>query len=325
MVEGPLSPFTVVSIIIPARNEDSRIAETVRSVMSQSHHGLKIEVIVVDDGSVDNTAEAAREAGARVIQTGKNGSLGNPGASRNLGAVLSTGDPLIFLDADCIAGKGWLEAILSAHEKGATVVGGSLGIPANLPAMARCDYYCGWYLIHPERAAGFVPHHPPPNLSVRRAAFLKTSGFSDQPPLEYTNEERLWQSELRREGHRIYFEPKAMALHFNRPGFGNLLRRNYRWGYTAIESKSKTGAARIAWLYRYPLPLIVATPLLSVAHTLYILVCWVRAGRFEPVIMLPFILLSRFAYTLGMFIGGIQWIRHRRMPTPGQRSRPRWS
>lgn len=242
MVEGPLFPLTVVSVIIPPRNDGSRIAETVRSVTSQSHDGLKIEVIVMDDRSADNTAEEASEVGAHIIRTGKNGPFGSPSAARNLGATLSTGDPLILLYADCITG-----------------------------------------------------------------------------------EKQLWQSEFRWEGHRMYFEPKAMALHYNHPGFGNLLRRNYRWEYTAIESKSKTGAARIAWLYCYPLLLIAATPLIVVAHTVYLLACWVREGWFEPMIVLPVILLSRFAYTLGMSVGGIQWIRHRHMPIPGKRSRPRWS
>jgi glycosyltransferase involved in cell wall biosynthesis len=324
MVNNIVSPFKVISVIIVARNEGPRIAETVRAVIHQSHDGLKIDVIVVDDGSSDNTAEAASNSGARVISTGNNGPSGSPGAGRNLGAVSSKGDPMIFLDADCIISKGWLNAILSAHEKGATVVGGSLEIPKNLPAMARCDYYCGWYLIHPKRPAGFVPHHPPPNLSVRRKAFFETSGFSEQPPLNYTNEERLWQSELQKRKHRIYFEPKAVAFHFNRPGFGNLLRRNYRWGYTAIEIKFKTRATRMAWLYRFPLLLIMATPFLAVAHSVYILKCWLQAGRFEPVIMLPIILLSRFAYGFGMAVGGIKWLRHCHTPIKGHRPPPRW-
>jgi glycosyltransferase involved in cell wall biosynthesis len=316
--------FPLVSVVIPAFNEEANIGRVIRSVVGQCPTGSKLEVIVVDDGSTDGTADAAGAAGARVIRVMKNGSSGNPGAARNRGAASSIGDPLIFLDADCIVEKGWLDAILSAHGRGAIVVGGSLGMPDGLSFTARCDYYCGWYLVHPTRRAGVVPHHPPPNLSVRRDAFLKTSGFSDRPPMDYTNEERVWQSELRGEGHRIYFEPKAVAFHYNRPGLGNLLRRNYRWGYTAIESKSQTGAARIAWLYRYPTFLIAASPLLAVAHTLYILGCWVRAGRFEPVVMLPVLFLSRFAYAIGMAMGGIQWIRYRRSPLTGRRPGPRW-
>ncbi|MFQ5668594.1 MAG: glycosyltransferase [Candidatus Binatia bacterium] len=159
---------------------------------------------------------------------------------------------------------------------------------------------------------------------MRRAAFLTTSGFSEQPPLDYANEERAWQAELRQVGHRIYFEPSAVVYHHNRPGFRNLLRRNYRWAYTAIESKSQTGAARMAWLYRHPHLLIAASAPLAFAHTAYILGCWMRAGVFEPVLMLPAVLASRFAYAAGMAVGGIQWIRRRDAAFPvGARDR-RW-
>jgi cellulose synthase/poly-beta-1,6-N-acetylglucosamine synthase-like glycosyltransferase len=316
--------FPVVSVVIPARNEEAIISRVVRSVLGQCPAGSALEVIVVDDGSSDGTAQEARRAGARVVETGNGGRGGSPAAARNLGASLAAGNPLIFLDADCVPGDGWLESILAAHAGGETVVGGSLELPPGLPATARCDYYCGWYLVHPGRRAGVVPHHPPPNLSVTRDAFRGTSGFTERPPMEYTNEERGWLGELQRSGYRIFFEPRAVAFHHNRPGFGNLLRRNYRWGYTAIESKSRTGAARWAWMYRHPRLLILASPLLALAHTAYILACWARAGRIEPLLMLPAVLGSRFAYTFGMAAGGVQWIRRRGDAEAGTRPGPRW-
>lgn len=308
-----------VSVIVPAHNEATFIPRVVQAVLAQRAAAGDVEVIVVDDGSTDGTAEAARAAGARVVTL--SGAGGNPAAARNQGAAASTGDPLIFLDADCIPAQGWLTAILAAHDRGATVVGGAIDLPAGLPPTARCDYYCGWYLVHSRRPAGEVPHHPPPNLSVRRAPFLGTSGFTERQPFSYTNEEREWQAELQREGHAIYFEPRAVVEHYNRPGFANLLRRNYRWAYTALESKSQTGAARFSWIYRYPRLLIAASLPLAVVHTLFILGCWVRAGRWEPVVMAPAVFLSRLAYAAGMAVGGLEWLRRRGTTAVYQ---PRW-
>lgn len=311
------------SVVVPAYNEAETIEATVRAILTQAPPGVALEVIVVDDRSTDRTADLARRAGARVLAAGAEGGGGNPAAARNRGAAAAVGDPIIFLDADCTPADGWLRAILAAHDAGATVVGGSLELPPGLSATARCDYYCGWYLVHPRRPAGEVPHHPPPNLSVRRDAFLSSSGFTEQQPFSYTNEERAWQAELRRQGHRIYFEPAAVAYHHNRPGFRNLLRRNYRWAYTAIESKSQTGSARMAWLYRHPRLLIAASAPLAFAHTAYIIGCWARAGVFEPLLMLPAILASRIAYTAGMAVGGVRWLRRRGgSSSPGLR--PRW-
>jgi len=319
-----VSDFALVSVILPAHNEEANIADAVRTVQGQHVPDVEVEVIVVDDHSTDQTAARAREAQATVIERADDGRAGSPAAARNLGASIARGDPLVFLDADCIPARGWLEAILAAHARGATMVGGSLEMPLGLSFTARCDYYCGWYLVHPRRPSGWVPHHPPTNLSVRRREFLATSGFTDRPPMEYTNEERIFQGELRRAGHGIYFESDAVAFHYNRAGIRNLFRRNYRWGYTAIESKSNSGAARLAWLYRYPRLLILLGLPMALAHTIFILGQWLRAGRLEPLVMFPGVLASRFAYVLGMTVGGIRWLRSRRALSTVTRSRPRW-
>jgi glycosyltransferase involved in cell wall biosynthesis len=314
----------LVSVVIPARNEAPHIAGVVASVLAEREDGIDLEVVLVDDGSTDDTAERATAAGARVVPVVDPARAGKPGASRNFGAELTSGDPLIFLDADCTVAPGWLRAILDAHEAGAAVVGGALELPPGLPATARCDYYCGWYVIHPRRPAGWVPHHPPPNLSVRRGSFLATRGFSEDPPLAYANEERAWLADVQRAGGRIYFEPRAVVYHANRPGIANLLRRNYRWGYTAIQSKSQTRAARMAWLYKSPSLLIAASFPLAFAHTAYIVGCWLRVGVFEPVLMLPLVLVSRFAYAAGMTVGGVRWLRSRLGSTPRDAWRPEW-
>jgi len=315
--------WPLVSVVVPARNE--KLIETViAAVRRQVSRTNAVEVIVVDDGSTDDTARRAAAAGARVLQARPAGEQGNPAAARNLGARESRGDPIIFLDADCVVAEGWIANILAAHEQGATVVGGSLSLPPGLPATARCDYYCGWYLIHPSARGGWVPHHPPPNLSVRRGAFESTDGFATEPPFDYTNEERFWQGQLLASGHRIYFEPRAVAAHYNRPGFGNLLRRNYRWGYTAVEAKSRTGAARAAWLYRHPWLTILASPLLVVAHTAYIVYCWMRAGVFEPLLMLPAIFVSRIAYMAGLCVGAVRWLQAGNGAPDAIRHRPKW-
>lgn len=313
---------TYISVIIPARNESANIANVIKAILRQTPERGKLEVILVDDCSTDNTVEIARAAGAVVIEAGLPVSAGNPAAARNRGAIAARGDPLIFLDADCVVGEGWLQAILAAHARGESVVGGSLDLPAGLPVTARCDYYCGWYLVHSRRPAGYVPHQPAPNLSIRREVFFDSSGF-EELPFSFASEERAWQAELRAKGHRIYFEPRAVAYHYNRSGLWNLLSRSYRWGYSAIESKHKTGSARFTWLYRYPRLLIVASLPLAFVHSAYILTCWIKAGIYEPVIMLPLVLVSRFSYSTAMMIGGIQWLRQEGDSSTAQRLQPK--
>ncbi|HUR93149.1 MAG TPA: glycosyltransferase [Gemmatimonadales bacterium] len=319
----PPSPASdrIVSVIVPARNEGRSIARLIGAVLAQAPAGWSVEPVLVDDGSTDDTVAAARGAGARVVELGARPGGGNPAVARNRGGRAATGDPLVFLDADCMPAAGWLERLLAGHDAGAAVVGGSLDLPAGLPAMARCDYYCGWYHVHSRRPGGEVPNHPPGNLSVRRAAFAATRGFTEQQPVAYAHEELAWQAEVRRAGGRIRFDPRAIVYHCNRPGFRNLLRRNYRWGYSAIESKAPTGAARFAWVYRYPALLVLASLPLAVASTLYIAWCWLRAGVIEPLLMLPMVFAARLAYSAGLIAGGMRWMR---FGASAAEARPRW-
>lgn len=312
------------SVIIPARNEEASIGSLVRAILAQHRGEIELELIVVVDASTDDTEGAARAAGARTLSITSSGT-GNPAAARNIGAREASGDILVFLDADCTPSAGWLERLLEAHDRGEAVVGGALGLPDGLPFSARCDYYCGWYHVHSRRRAGYVVNHPPANLSVRRDLFLSTRGFDERHPVAFAHEELGWQAELIRRGLRIYFEPDANVLHWNRAGFGNLLARNYRWGYSAIESKASTGAARMAWLYRHPRALIALAPLSTLVQALYIVACWLRVGVFEPLLMLPAVLAARAAHVAGMIVGGVRWLRSGGAAGPPVETRPRWA
>ena len=90
-----MTPADQVSVVIPAFNEEEAIGAVVRDVVSQVPN-LK-EVIVVDDGSTDGTAEAAEEAGATVVRSPYN--KGN-GASVKAGIRKATGDIVVMMDGD---------------------------------------------------------------------------------------------------------------------------------------------------------------------------------------------------------------------------------
>ena len=202
-----------------------------------------------------------------------------------------------------------------------SIVGGAMALPPRMPWTARADYYASAYHVHPDRKAGIVPNHSPANLSVEHGVFRRTRGFTEQFPVADGHEELAWQSEAVESGARIYFEPAAVVEHWNRGGAGNLLRRSYRWGYSALESKATNRASRLASWYRIPfLGLLLAYPL-ALVETLYITGTWLRAGKWEAVQFLPFILASRLAYASAFIVGGIAWYQ-RGSSAPGRP--PRW-
>lgn len=108
-----------LSFVIPAYNEARLLGSTLRAIDAAARAlRLTFELIVVDDASVDRTAEVARAHGARVIPV----SFRQIAATRNAGARAAAGDWLVFVDADTIISEAVLREAVAALSAGA--VGG---------------------------------------------------------------------------------------------------------------------------------------------------------------------------------------------------------
>ena len=118
------SPTTagLISVVIPCHDGERYVAETLRSVLAQDHRPL--EVIVVDDGSTDRSAQAVLAFGD-VVRLARQPHRG-AAAARNRGVELATGELIAFLDADDL----WtahavprMRAALAEHPDAGMVVG----------------------------------------------------------------------------------------------------------------------------------------------------------------------------------------------------------
>jgi len=295
-----------VSIIIPARDAMATLPQAVESVLNAAK-SEDVEIIIVNDGSDRATSELAHQYPVKVI----NGNGNGPAAARNIGVQQSRGEILIFLDADCRVTQDWLKVHLHAHKNydGLLAVGGSICLEPDANLWARCDHYCSWYNVGPGLPSAWVPNHPSANLSVARSTFERVGPFKEDLPRDGVHEETEWQGRLLRFRGRIRFEPQAAAWHVDRDDLKSFLKHNYRWGHNSIAVKGGSSVSRLPWLYRKPEILIAGFFPFALAHTLYTLIRWLRAGKLEPLFLSPLLFLGRLAYASGMAIGGVRAIR----------------
>jgi len=101
---------TRIAVVIPAYNASAYIAETIESVLNQSR--LADEIVVVNDGSTDNTAEIANGINPAVTVIHQNNA--GQGKARQRGAEATSADFLLFLDADDILHASALEKLSAA-------------------------------------------------------------------------------------------------------------------------------------------------------------------------------------------------------------------
>lgn len=104
-----------LSVIIPAYQAEKYIAQAVASVRAQNWPG-QVQILVIDDGSRDNTAAAAQALGVQVLRKTQGGAA----SARNEGLKLATGQLILLLDADDVLTEGALAAMADAMAENGT-------------------------------------------------------------------------------------------------------------------------------------------------------------------------------------------------------------
>src|SRR5437016_3273288 len=116
----------LVSIVVPAFNEASRIAESIRKIDAFAREStLPLELIVVDDGSVDQTAEIVRQLGIKGLRLIRNLENHGKGYTVRQGVLSASGEYVLFTDADLSAPIEELNKLLdiAVHERADIVIG----------------------------------------------------------------------------------------------------------------------------------------------------------------------------------------------------------
>lgn len=214
-----------VSVIVPVKNRRAMLRDLLDALAAQTL--ADHEVIVVDDGSSDGSAEEALADAAagrpvRLLHSGGAGAY----AARRVGAAAARAPYLAFTDSDCLPCPEWLARGVAALDAGADVVNG-LTLPER-PAGAL------------ERTMGSGPEglYPTCNVFYRRAAFEAVGGFDPGAAARFGfrpgspaqrmgfGEDTLCAWRVRRAGGRAVHVPEALVHHrVLAPDFAELVRR----------------------------------------------------------------------------------------------------
>lgn len=97
-----------ISVVIPAKNEEKYIERCLKSIINAKHDG-GYEIILVDNGSIDNTKKIANLYQCKIIGNDRPGAA----SSRNIGASVAKGKFLAFIDADCVLPANWFVVLRS--------------------------------------------------------------------------------------------------------------------------------------------------------------------------------------------------------------------
>jgi len=195
---------TDISVIIPTLNEEKYLPRCLRSLVNQATD-RSMEILVVDGGSKDQTAQIARNYADQVLMKPR----APVGAARNLGAKVATGDILAFIDADTIANPQWLDSIDAAFRKEPEAVGVT---GPTLPYDGRLSDAITYRLwtIYLQRILLYLemPHVIGFNCAYRRAPFLSVGGFDEDSVM---SEDIKLAHKIRRYG-KIKFQKDMSAL-----------------------------------------------------------------------------------------------------------------
>ena len=168
----PQADPAVIAFVIPVRDDAEHLRWCLRS-LRRTASAVPHDVLVLDHGSLDDSAGVARTDGARVVT--KHG--GNVAALRNLGVRDTTAALIAFIDADNEVSSGWLAAALAAFAaKSVGIAGAAYVAPPNGSWVQRTY---DTLRRHPS-ADGPAEWLGAGNMVVRREAFLGAGGFDER-------------------------------------------------------------------------------------------------------------------------------------------------
>lgn len=232
------------SVIVPAYQAASLLAETLPAIRAGLPAGHDWELIVVDDGSDDATSEVARRYADRVLRLEP--PHDGPGRARNAGAAAARGEWLLFVDADVRLHVGTIDALLGSLDRNPDAVGifGSYDARPQAGGLVSQFRNLLHHRVH-SSSAGPARTFWSGLGAMRRDAFAEAGGFNARRFHRAQMEDIELGYRLTDEGHRIVLDPDIQGTHLKHWTLGSMIRtdfldRGIPWTRLLLERRGRT-------------------------------------------------------------------------------------
>jgi len=227
----------LVSAVIPCYNGGQYLADTIRGIKSQTIPFA--EILVVDDGSSDDTCKVAADNGCFVLRHSRNRGLA---AARNTGIANARSHLIAFVDADVVLDPNWLQTLIPRFVEDSTIVqvGGRLVETYQHTAPDR------WRALHMKQDCGDRPLKIDCRTTGRIAGFaylakrdaLLSVGLYD-PKFSRSFEDVDMSARLLEKGYVLYYDPSALCYHRRRDSIHSLLASSWSWDFWPARLKGR--------------------------------------------------------------------------------------
>lgn len=225
--------FNSLTVIVPAYNEAGSIADTIRSIQSQTR--VPAEIIVVDDCSTDHTSDIARACGVTVICPPVN--TGSKAGAQNFALGRVTTEFAMAIDADTVLAPDAIELLLDAMKKESVVAACGFVLPRHVNTVWERGRYIE-YLLAFSWYKPIQDFYQKPLISsgcfsaYRTRALRNAGGWSTRTMAE--DMDLTWT--FYQQGHEVRFVPAAVCYPIEPHSFGFMKKQLTRWSHGFIQN-----------------------------------------------------------------------------------------
>lgn len=285
----PATDITI-SVIIPARNEESNISQLLEALLQQTFPATLVEIIVVDDHSADETADIVRQfRSVKLIQLTENNINSYKKKAIETGIAAATGELIVTTDADCIPSKEWLQTIASfKKEKGSVFIAAPVVFDCNSSVVQLFQAMDFMILQGITGASVHKNIHSMcngANLTYERKVFYEVNGFTGVDHIASGDDMLLMHKIWKQYPGKVHYLKSKEAIVTTRPmqTWKAFFNQRIRWASKAKHYGDKriTAVLLLVYLFNFSFLLLGIAGFFSYHYWLYLAGLWIAKTLIE--------------------------------------------